>query len=137
MSDKFDKLIADFPELYEKHGYSTKERPFSVSFGVGEGWFTLLYELSLDITNHVKKNPDSAIGITDIKEKFGTLRYYFYGGDETIENLIHKAERSSGYTCEKCGSWAEVMTNGGWLSTRCINCKTKDQIPVREMYKDE
>jgi len=41
---------------------------------------------------------------TQIKEKFGTLRFYYSGGDEYIRGLESMAASMSGVICEQCGS---------------------------------
>jgi len=53
-----------------------------------------------------------------VKEKFGTLRFYYSGGDDVIDGMVQMAEAMSSVTCEECG--APGKTNDkGWLSTRC------------------
>ena len=39
-----------------------------------------------------------------VKEKFGTLRFYYDGGDDYISGLSAMAESMSGRTCEVCGN---------------------------------
>jgi hypothetical protein len=41
---------------------------------------------------------------TQIKEKFGTLRFYYNGGDEFIRGLDSMASSMTSRTCEECGS---------------------------------
>jgi hypothetical protein len=41
---------------------------------------------------------------TQIKEKFGTLRFYYRGGDEYIRGLYSMADSMSSVICEVCGS---------------------------------
>jgi hypothetical protein len=41
---------------------------------------------------------------TQIKEKFGTLRFYYNGGDEFIRGLDAMAASMTSRTCEECGS---------------------------------
>ena len=41
---------------------------------------------------------------TQIKEKFGTLRFYYYGGDEYIRGLESMAASMSSVICEVCGN---------------------------------
>lgn len=53
-----------------------------------------------------------------IKEKFGTLRFYTTGGDEYTSGVVRMAESLSCVTCEVCGK--PGMTNGkGWIKTTC------------------
>lgn len=53
-----------------------------------------------------------------IKEKFGTLRFYCHGGDEYTDGVTSMAEAMSGCTCETCGKPGK--TGGkGWIKTAC------------------
>lgn len=59
-----------------------------------------------------------------VKEKFGTLRFYYDGGDSVIEGMVYMAESMSGVTCEVCG--APGITGGrGYISTKCEVHKQK------------
>ena len=56
--------------------------------------------------------------VSQVKEKFGTLRFYYYGGDEKIDGMVRMAESMSGCTCEECGKPGRT-NNNGWLRTLC------------------
>lgn len=58
------------------------------------------------------------VTLDQVKEKFGTLRFYYTGGDEYISGLVSMAESMSGVTCEECGSLGETKGQG-WLVTLC------------------
>jgi len=58
------------------------------------------------------------VHIMQIKEKFGTLHFYYEGGDEYIKGLVSMAESISGSTCEECGSPGR-RRGGGWIKTLC------------------
>jgi len=58
---------------------------------------------------------------TQVKEKFGTLRFYYDGGDEYIHGLAAMAEAMSARTCESCGNPAR-SSNNGWITTMCQPC---------------
>lgn len=89
--------------------------PFSL-FGVEceEGWSDLLYKLCQDL---------QSIGfnghIAQIKEKFGTLRFYVDDASEKIYELIEQAENLSAHTCEICGKLGVYKVVRGWCMTRC------------------
>jgi len=53
-----------------------------------------------------------------VKEKFGTLRFYYNGGDDFINGLERMAESMSAVTCEECGN-PGTITKGGWIRTLC------------------
>jgi hypothetical protein len=55
---------------------------------------------------------------TQVKEKFGTLRFYYGGGDDVIHGMAGMAESMSGCTCEVCGNVGR-QRGGGWIRTLC------------------
>ena len=58
------------------------------------------------------------VRVMQIKEKFGTLSFYYEGGDEAIRGMVNMAEAISGSTCEECGSIGR-RRGGGWIKTLC------------------
>lgn len=66
--------------------------------------------------------------IDQIKEKFGTLRWYDGGAwDEPTGNALYDLnvlyEHLSALTCIECGDISDVwMTTGGWISPECYRC---------------
>ena len=62
--------------------------------------------------------------VTDIKDKYASLRIYGYFGPE-IEEIVKKAENECYRTCERCASKENVRTVGkGWLYNLCKSCRT-------------
>lgn len=53
-----------------------------------------------------------------IKEKLGSLRFYYNGGDEYIRGVVDLAENMSYRLCEVCGAPGE-RNKEGWLKTLC------------------
>lgn len=79
------------------------------------------------------------INVTQIKEKFGGLCFYFDGGDDHIWGMVSLAESLSYRTCEYCGSTNNVGQTQGWIITACKACmdsepRLKDKIwrPVKK-----
>ena len=65
------------------------------------------------------------VTLDQVKEKFGTLRFYYTGGDDVIDGMVRMAESMSGVMCEGCGSPAttEGPEDGfGWIRTECKTC---------------
>lgn len=72
--------------------------------------------------------PISCPNITQIKEKFGGLRFYIDGGDDTIYGMISLAESMSYRTCEYCGTTNDkVGHTQGWIITICEDCFKKEE----------
>ena len=62
-----------------------------------------------------------------VKEKFGTLRFYYSGGDDYIRGVVSMAESMSGHTCEACGSTDKTVrpNKAFWIAIRCNDCRKK------------
>lgn len=67
-----------------------------------------------------------------VKEKFGGLRFYYSGGDDTIRGAVRMAEAMSYDTCEVCGSPGKLTNNKGWYHTACKEHGGEDGIPDDE-----
>jgi hypothetical protein len=61
---------------------------------------------------------------SQIKEKFGGLRFYMTHATDKMYDLINEAERKSYTTCEVCGAPGEER-GGGWIRTLCDECNKK------------
>lgn len=59
-----------------------------------------------------------------VKEKFGTLRFYTTWETDEMSRLIEQAEEKSAVTCEDCGQPGQE-TNEGWVRTECEECAIK------------
>ncbi|HQA24118.1 MAG TPA: hypothetical protein PKW13_10415 [Rhodoglobus sp.] len=90
-----------------------------------DGWGPLIAELEEKLK---RLWPDYTI--SQVKEKFGGLRYYANPGDVDEEtskrfyDLIHDAEAKSFEICECCGQPGQLSRRGrhGWYKTLCSTC---------------
>jgi hypothetical protein len=62
--------------------------------------------------------PVPQVTAAQVKEKFGTLRFYYSGGDDEISGMVRMAEAMSSVTCEECGTPGK-QRGGGWVRTLC------------------
>lgn len=98
-----------------------------VAFEFKDGWTKLVYDLGKDIEDLCKLTNCGLPKIQQIKEKFGTLRFYYntlnsqYSEivEKSIRALVFQAEMKSSNTCEVCGKYGEVKVNGGIYTTVC------------------
>jgi hypothetical protein len=81
------------------------------------------------LDSKVKKEivPAPKIDITQVKEKFGGLRFYYNGGNSYIDGMVSLAENQSYKTCELCGSTKDIGSTSKWLITICKECYEKDK----------
>jgi len=89
---------------------------------VGDGWYTIIDALCETIQNYAESS-GKIIEATQIKEKYGTLRFYTNQFDSFVAGMIRMAEELSGMTCETCGSTQNVTTEGSYILTLCESCR--------------
>ena len=135
-------LTESFPKLYsaisqEKEKYSKGEpfHPIAFGFDCGDGWFPLLYKLSIQLENYISSLPEDAQSIVyavQVKEKFGTLRFYMSSYSEEMDAYIVAAEKESSKTCEVCGN-PGITLGESWLSTLCLSCYVNGSHTLRNV----
>jgi len=81
---------------------------------VGNGWSK--------IVNNLYDAKPKRVNVTQVKEKFGTLRFYVSSAPEWYFDLINYYENLSATICEKCGKPGVLRTERGWLLTLCDDC---------------
>lgn len=97
---------------------------FPKSLDVGPGWIHIIADLNEQISYI-----DPHYKIAQIKEKFGTLRYYVdlsfdkenYLPYIIVRILTANAENLSSHTCEQCGELGR-LTSTSWRKTLCDSC---------------
>ena len=124
MNEKLDELLCQrYPKMMVNREKSMMETCMCWGFECGDGWFNILDQLMGNIQHHIdwkNKNDEVVHQVTldQVKEKFGTLRFYYTGGDDYIDGMVTMAESMSGVTCEECGL-PGTQTQGGWIKTAC------------------
>jgi hypothetical protein len=85
------------------------------------------------VAGDFRQVPESIPQVTldQVKEKFGTLRFYYTGGDHVIDGMVRMAESMSGVTCEGCGNPGE-RRGGGWVHTYCTPCEEKRELARKQ-----
>ena len=121
------QLAEDFPfmrrrpENNKKAGYIAD---LYAAFGCecDDGWYLLLHNLCTEITQaYAEQGAEPDIEVTQIKEKYGGLRFYACAPPE-IYDIIDKYEAISEETCERCGQPGTMRINNDWYLVRCDTC---------------
>lgn len=116
LNDFFEKYPTLFPS-------DDRKNTFYYNFSIREGWKDLVEMLCGAIVFHEKNNVDSAeytqVRIKQVKEKFGSLRFYYSGGDRYIRGLVDLAEMMSSTICEVCGEKGEIVNSSGYYHAAC------------------
>lgn len=149
-----NKLISSFPKLYRDVHPSSLSR-MRYGFNVEDGWYDLIHNLSTNIESEAinagidPESNDWPLAM-QVKEKFGSLKFYCRTGNEvdqkrilevygeifsyrplpsnqSIAELILETEKKSIEICESCGSKG-VLRDEGRLKTLCDSCFKQRKI---------
>jgi len=132
-----EKLCKDYPKIFANRNGDMTTTAMYWGFECSDGWYNIINALCHNIQEHIdwkistrerllKNNPHNIkvpdeveqVVAVQVKEKFGTLRFYTDGGDDYTHGLITMAESMSAVTCEKCGAPGK-RRGRGWIYTAC------------------
>ena len=132
------KLFESYPALFALKDQPDSKKLYPISFGLehGDGWLPIIEDLCFRIQHHIDWKKEKSPGtkqpqIQQVKEKFGTLRFYIDSADDYIDGLVAMAESESSRTCEDCGV-PGTMRNKGWIRVRCDPCEEKRSQRLKE-----
>ena len=151
MNQELDQNLCEtFPILYQNRRGDPRVTLMCWGFECGDGWYNILYQLSRQIQGHLDWNnrrretlllnnpynipiPDQIpqVTVTQVKQKYGTLRFYYDGGDELIRGMVTMAEAMTAVTCETCGAPGRIRGNH-WFYTACDDHTHPDDLPDQE-----
>jgi hypothetical protein len=92
---------------------------------VDAGWYPLVIATDAQLAAL-----DPNYRVHQIKEKFGTLRYYYWPSSDNaspelldaLDAITDDAERTSAMTCERCGEPGVLQRTRYWAKTLCHSC---------------
>ena len=137
-------------EAFAKKMEETYPKMFSNPYGgfaVGPGWWPIIEALCSQIHHHVtwkneqrdkysRGNGCPEVTVAQIKEKFGGLRFYYDGGDDTVDGMVRMAESWAARSCEECGK-PGTSRSGGWVKTLCDEHEAERQAQYKERFSNE
>jgi hypothetical protein len=123
-----EELIEKYPKIFQDYNGN----PARVNWlGLPKGWVSIVDKLCGCIqsyidytTRYTKDGPvkPEQVTCTQMKEKFGGLRFYTNGHDDNVEGMIRMAEHLCDNACETCGSEEDLGVTSGWISVMCRTC---------------
>lgn len=139
------KLIEKFPFLLPRNRWTGKvPEDYDYSYteldAMPKGWRIAFGEqMCQDIKDDLMRTGYlDEYRISQIKEKYGSLRYYDFGcTDKMLHEIIPKYEELSKRTCICCGKPAKWITTG-WISPYCDECvpRYERKETVEEFYRE-
>ena len=155
MKDELDqKLCEKYSLIFVNRHEDIRTTAMCWGFEVGDGWYNVIDRLCSNIQNHIdwrneqrksllESNPHNMsvpdavhqVVATQIKEKFGTLSFYYSGGDDYIDGMVRMAESMSAVTCEQCGASGRLR-GSCWFYTACDEHTRPGDSSIEEMDKE-
>ena len=125
------QLYEKYPNIFRQKDLDKTVTAMCWGISCGDGWYDLIDNLCENIQNRVmnvnRNKPEEEHLVCEavqVKEKFGGLCFYTYGGDDYIDGLVSMAESMSYYICTECSNPSEKQDNNrGWIYTLCKKCK--------------
>ena len=120
------KLVEKYPWLMPKD-YTDYDYSWTELDQMPRGWRKAFGELiCADIQRELEAaNLVDKYGISEIKEKFGELRWYDYGGNEKIDDIVTAYTVISRNVCVQCGKLDVHIFDNGWIQPLCKECVNK------------
>jgi hypothetical protein len=118
-----NQLCEKYPKIFADRHKPMTETCMCWGFECGDGWYNILDQLCNNIQHYIdwknrKEEVVPQVVAEQVKEKFGTLRFYYRGGDDYIEGMVRMADSMSGVLCEECGATGKQRPSG-WIRTLC------------------
>ena len=117
--------LKKYPWLRTQNLYTGKvEDDYCALNDIPEGWVFAFGEMFCEEMDAVLKE----LGISDrffvaqMKEKFGSLRFYPSVRDEKISKVVQKYETLSCHICIHCGKPDVHIVETGWYGPMCEEC---------------
>jgi hypothetical protein len=143
------QLVKDFPTFFRDYKGDPKATCMAWGIEHGDGWYKIFHELNSKVAGYISlltklRGYGEVVDIPDfywtqVKEKFGTARWYYQGGDDIIDDLVSNSEQLTSGTCETCGEWGQVRGKF-WLYCACDEHTKPEDLKnggeVEPEYKD-
>lgn len=117
-----DQLFKKYPKIFKQKDLPCTETCMCWGLECGDGWFDIIDTLCSKIQNHIDTTGKSQVEAVQVKEKYGTLRFYTDTCDDEIDKYITEAENQTQHICQLCGSSDGVKATRGWISYLCVTC---------------
>lgn len=166
MDPRLDRYLTKrYPEIFkDRDNPDSKQTLMCFGFEHGSGWFWIIDALCAEIMNAHKNemrrykyaithlaeveradedNPPECPYAVQVKEKYGTLRFYVDGSTEgwglDSGSYISMMESYSSRVCENCGA-PGIANNESWVRTECADCNNArmslDDCITKERHHD-
>ena len=130
------ELVKKYPKILRDYKGDPMQTCMSWGMEFDDGWNDLidkcLHKLQYFCDLSSKQGETVQVIATQMKEKYGTLSFYFTGEGgkredwDIIDDIISEAEMKSAHTCEVTGKEGTICRRGGWYRTLSYEQARKD-----------
>ncbi len=132
-SDGEEGYWPEDPSVHPEYNYEYTELD-----EMPQGWRAAFGEqMCAELNEEIARWPEQArdnFRITQIKEKYGSLRFYTSGETREFRQIVEKYEKLSKRTCIGCGQPARWISRG-WISPWCDDCARAALEEANKIYK--
>lgn len=124
-------LVKKYPFLQCKNAWTGQKLGYDFTWldDIPVGWRKAFGKKMVRQINRALGDYRKEYQISQIKEKYGSLRWYDNGAPTDIYKkvcyIVEKYEEISKHTCIFCGKKGEIDYNESWLIPQCKKCKKK------------
>lgn len=156
MNEELQNNIFDsYPELF-KNRDDLQQSLMGFGFECSDGWYDLINTLCADIYHYFNTKYEGVgyndekyfhevpkhFSVQQVKEKFGSLRFYISSAPMEIFDMVRTAENKSYRICEECGKNGNGFYRDDmpWIRTLCDKCLDKHVVKmwnrIRKKHED-
>lgn len=141
---KNKKLVKKYPFLIPRNVWTGKivknyNYDYTEYDNLSKGWQKGFGELWLEELREalLKTNSIDKFMFTELKEKYGSFRQYYFNAPKEVYEILYKYEFISKYICYQCGSpYACIVDDYGWYLPLCKECWNKNNRKrIKRGYK--
>lgn len=96
-------LCQKYAQIFARRDQPVTRSAMGWGFDVGDGWFSLVDVLCASLQEADQRGGPQVV-VSQVKEKYGGLRFYVDGANAVQHAMIDMAERLSRHMCEICGA---------------------------------
>jgi hypothetical protein len=123
------ELVKKYPKILKDYKGDMMQTCMAWGMECDDGWYELL-DKCMEKLQHfcdlcTKNGNPIQVVASQIKEKYGTLSFYYSGEGgsriewDIIDDIISETESRSAQTCEESGKHGCLCHRGGWYKTLC------------------